>query len=148
MLGEKNVFKMRDRSGDVLSAELRYMTNAEASHYNSEKFEYNTKGRKVELDDISHKTKINWFDKLVIVLEYVYPDAEYCSTRGASGNKVLFSMANPIPPDELTRLASFMGLNGEVKSQLNLIPAQFKIDAMSFLFDQIDTQAEEELKKK
>lgn len=134
------VMSMKDQEGDVLRVEMRHMATKDFVEYNAEKFDYSQKGKRVAMYDRSAEVKLKWFDKLCKKVEWVY--------KNANGEKVPFSTEHPIPQDELKRIAEELGLNGEVKSQMDIIPQKFKVDTMTYLYDSVELDADEELKKK
>lgn len=135
-LGSRKTFKIKDSDGNIFEGELKHLTGNETTEYSSEKFEY------TELGMINHANaaRQKWFDKLVKSYSWVYEDT--------NGNIIPFSNDNQIPENELNRLSEIMGMNGTVKTQLDIVPGQFKIDIMVRLFDLAGAIIEKELKKK
>jgi len=135
MIGSKLIFSMKDMDGDVLSVELKHMQPKEAIQYESEKLIYNETGA-----EFDREAQVKWFDRMLKSLEYVYPDEQ--------GEKIKFTLDKPIPPDDLKRLSEMLGMNGQVKNQLDLIPAKFKIECVTLAYDRSTAQAAQLIKKK
>lgn len=135
MIGSKLIFSMKDMDGDVLSVELKHMQPKEAIQYESEKLIYNETGA-----EFDREAQVKWFDRMLKSLEYVYPDEQ--------GEKIQFTLDKPIPPDDLKRLSEMLGMNGQVKNQLDLIPAKFKIECVTLAYDRSTAQAAQLIKKK
>lgn len=137
-LGKKKTYAAKV-DDSVLKVTFRRLDKVEEGEYIKARHEFKQTGRRLEVDDHSPRVKGELFDLAIIALEGEY--------ENANGEVKPFTLENPIPPDEIKRLKEVMQIPGEVKSQLDLIPVQFKMDAVTACFDYFETVNEEDVKK-
>lgn len=127
-------FELKDSGGDICKCKLRQPTSIEFSEYKDGQFRLiqEADGKKISKNEFvlqSYSEKTELFDILCLWVEYCYVDA--------SGNKVIFGTDKPLSGDELKYLHQ--------TTMLDVIPADFKIEAIASCIDK-QPDAEEEKK--
>lgn len=130
-IGRKNIYRAKDHDGDEYVAELRQPLPDEWVQYKREMTEIKTENRQIQIEQ-NYQTKTELFDLLVVDVSGLYENAK--------GEKVPFGLkTNPIPDEELQRLIKLYNLPKE-STLLDLIPYQFKSDAVTVLIDAFEEQ--------
>lgn len=130
-LGKKNIYRAKDHEGDLYEAELRQPKPDEWAEYKRELTDISAQNRDISIEQ-NYEVKVKFFDLLCEDISGVYEDKD--------GEKKPFSLkSKPIPPEELNRLRQLYGLPAEA-DLLDLIPFQFKSDAVTVLIDAFDEQ--------